>query len=387
MDSSQEADRDPLESVDVTALRRTGLAPDYWYPLARAGDVAPGQAHGVTFAGEPIVLVRPADGSAPFALEDRCAHRQVPLRCGVVEGDRLRCGYHGWAYGSDGRCVSVPYLGPDRTLPNGVRAYACREAYGLIWVFPGDQSRAPAVPFPEIGNAQSAAYRTRYLDRRVACHYSFMHENLMDMNHQFLHRRLMGGIRALLLDFRQGTDWIEARYSFARTSGRQHWGQRFMLNRRKAPTRDQGRDVMLIRTQYPYQTLQFWKAGASEPALDLWNCYVPVDAEQRVNQTYGLMMIRRPKWRWVLDVAWPVIVWFTEGIFREDREIVELEQAAFDAQGDDWNNEIFPVIRGLKAVLTANGIDLEAQPAMAAPRGRAPCAAAQGGAVRWAGRS
>jgi hypothetical protein len=52
------------------------------------------------------------------------------------------------------------------------------------------------------------------------------------------------------------------------------------------------------------------------------------------------------------------IVWFTEGIFRQDRWIVELEQAAFDAQGADWNQEIFPVIQGLRTVLRDNGVPL-----------------------------
>ena len=39
---------------------------------------------------------------------------------------------------------------------------------------------------------------------------------------------------------------------------------------------------------------------------------------------------------------WPFVTWFTENIFREDKEIVEYEQRAYDAQGADWNNEVFP---------------------------------------------
>ncbi|KAF7962081.1 hypothetical protein AWV80_25955, partial [Cupriavidus sp. UYMU48A] len=42
---------------------------------------------------DPIVLVRTESGTI-FALEDRCAHRQVPLHAGVVEGEFIRCGYH-----------------------------------------------------------------------------------------------------------------------------------------------------------------------------------------------------------------------------------------------------------------------------------------------------
>ena len=51
---------------------------------------------------------------------------------------------------------------------------------------------------------------------------------------------------------------------------------------------------MTIRTDYPYQTLKFWTAGSAHPALDLWNAYVPIDRDQRVNHTFGLMMIRKP---------------------------------------------------------------------------------------------
>jgi hypothetical protein len=43
-------------------------------------------------------------------------------------------------------------------------------------------------------------------------------------------------------------------------------------------------------------------------------------------------------------------------IFAEDRTICELEQAAFDEQGSDWNHEIFPAIRDLRRVLVENGI-------------------------------
>ena len=38
-----------------------------------------------------------------------------------------------------------------------------------------------------------------------------MHENLMDMNHQFLHRSLMGSIRATCLDVRKGDGWVSVR--------------------------------------------------------------------------------------------------------------------------------------------------------------------------------
>ena len=342
--------------IDTTLLRRTALDPNFWYPIARARDVRREGVLGVSFAGEPIVLARTASGTV-FALENRCAHRQVPLDSGVVAGEYLQCGYHCWTYDHTGRCVNVPYaLNGRERLPTGVRSYPCREAYGLVFVFPGDASKAESTPFPAISSASDPTYKTRYLDRRVNCHYSFMHENLMDMHHQFLHRRLMGGIRTMVLDTREGDTWIDVDYTFMRAKGRQPIGEKFILGTRPDASDARPRDLMTIRTEYPYQTLKFWTAGSQAPALDLWNVYIPVDKEQRINHTFGLMMIRRPKTPGLIELLWPFIVWFTEGIFAEDRWIVELEQAAFDAQGCDRNQEVFPAIRALKRVLTRNGV-------------------------------
>ena len=122
---------------------------------------------------------------------------------------------------------------------------------------------------------------------------------------------------------------------------------------------------MTIRTEYPYQNLRIWTDGEL-PVMDLWITYVPLDREQRSNRTFGLLSVRRPKIPGLLEAAWPVLVWFTERIFREDREIVEMEQAAHDAQGSDWNQEVFPPIRDLRALLAANGCTItprEAPPA------------------------
>lgn len=332
-------------------LRAVKLAPDHWYPIARSLEVRPGKVHAALFAGEPIALVRGEDG-ALSALEDRCAHRQVPLHEGVVCGNILRCGYHGWGYSLDGQCVDVPYLaGIERTI-NRVRRYPCKEAYGLAFVFMGDAAKAEAAPFPRADSYADPAFKTRTLDRLVGCHWSFMHENLMDMNHQFLHRSLMGGISATLLGYERGAGWIEARYTFARTKGRQSWGEKLMIGERVENAADD-RDTMTIRTDYPYQTLTFRRKGRRELSLDLWLAYVPVDREQKVNRTLGLMMIRRPGIPGAIHAAWPFIAKFTDGIFAQDKRIVELEQQAWDAQGGDRNREVFPVIKALREVLAA----------------------------------
>ena len=343
---------DNLAKLAARDLRRVDIHPDHWYPLAWSREVKRGKAHGVRFAGEPIVLVRTQSGKV-FALEDRFAHRQVPLHGGVVDGEAIRCCYHGWTYNCTGKCVDVPYLGRER-LPNGVRAYPCRESEGLIFVFTGDAALAEFAPLPPLGSVADKAYKTRRFGREVACHYSFMHENLMDMNHQFLHRKQMGKMRARSLGRRRGEDWVEVDYTFSREAGQQPFGEALVFGQSRPNDKIERDDVMTIRTQYPYQTLQI-RTSEGSLVMDLWICYVPLDREQRTNRTFGLLSIKRPKFGALLDIAWPLLVWFTERIFAEDRWIVEREQEAHDAQGADWNHEVFPVINELRDLLRQCG--------------------------------
>jgi renierapurpurin 18,18'-hydroxylase len=354
----------PANSANAFDLRRVGAHPDHWYPIAWSHEIKAGKAIGRQFAGEPIVLWRGVDGTV-FALEDRCAHRQVPLHLGVVSGNELKCHYHGWTYDCSGRCVSVPYLGKER-LPNGVRGYPAAEVDGMILVFPGDATLAEVSRPTSLGSFQRTDYKTRRLYREVACHYTFMHENLFDMNHQFMHRRYMGSIRAHCIGREHGESWAQVEYSFNRTAGKSTLGEQVIVDlvRRRSEKKDSGfRDHMRIRTDYPGQTLKVWVGRdiqeTQDPVLDVWLGYTPVDAAQRTNHTFGYLSVKKPPIPGLIHAVWPFVTWFTENIFREDKEIVEYEQRAHDAQGADWNNEIFPAIRDLRGVLARCGAPMK----------------------------
>jgi len=340
-------------------LRQVGAHPDYWYPLAWSDELRAGRVLGRRFAGQPVAIYRGKSGQV-FALEDRCAHRQVPLHLGVVCGDELKCHYHGWTYGGSGQCVEVPYLGKER-LPNGVRSYPAREVDGLIFVFPGDSALAQSRLPTALGASQRKDYKTRRLNREVACHYTFMHENLFDMNHQFLHRKQMGSIRAQCIGRQHGEQWAQVEYSFSRTEGRPSVGEQVIVDlvRKRGQARKDFRDHMRIRTDYPAQNLKVWVGRdievTQDPVLDVWLCYTPLDAEQRTNRTYGYLSVKKPPIPGLIHLVWPFVVWFTENIFREDKSIVEHEQRAYDTQGADWNNEVFPALRDLRGVLARCG--------------------------------
>jgi phenylpropionate dioxygenase-like ring-hydroxylating dioxygenase large terminal subunit len=360
----------------VADLRRVGINPNFWYPVAVSRSVRKGKTFASVFAGERIALYRGESGTV-YALEDRCAHRQVPLSMGVVEGDVLRCCYHAWAYRGNGRISQIPYLPKNAGRPpRGVRAYPVREAYGLVFVFPGDPQRADATALPGLPEFDSAKHKTMTFSRTVNCHYSFMHENLLDMNHQFLHRGIVGRIKPTLLGYDTSPDSVEARYLFTHAGGKKNRGAGILASKGVGGTSSP--DVITIRTGYPYQTLQLVPENAELPAFSLWVAYVPEDAEQRTNHVYGLLMIEKPPVPGILNLGWPLIRRFTEGVFAEDRMAVEAEQRAWDEQGEDWNHEVFPLIMDVRHVLRSNGVPLRPGSALCGAAALCPSSALAG---------
>ncbi|MBO1360988.1 aromatic ring-hydroxylating dioxygenase subunit alpha [Acetobacter sacchari] len=335
-------------------LRRVDLNPDFWLPVAWSHQVRRGRPFAARYAGEPLVLIRPETGPL-YALEDRCAHRQVPLSKGKIEGETIRCCYHGWAFDRKGSCVTVPYLNKPGN-GRGVRAYPCRESGGLVFVFPGNPELAARTPVPQPCQVDNPEFKTRRFDPRVECHYSFMHENLMDMNHQFLHRRQMGQITARFMGQGRGEDFVEARYSFARKGGDQPLAERLLFGKHKDIDVSQQPvdEIVTVRTSYPYQTLQIHDKDG-DLVMDLWVAYVPQGQDQLTTQTFGLLSVKRPKWKFLLDLAWPVLGIFTDRIFHEDKEVVEMEQQAWRELGGDHNVEVFPVVRNLRDLLIRSG--------------------------------
>ena len=99
-----------------------------------------------------------------------------------------------------------------------------------------------------------------------------------------------------------------------------------------------------------------WVNGG-EPVLDVWLGYAarPRAAHHR---TFAIS-VKKPKIPGLIHAAWPFITWFTEGIFTQDKHIVEQEQKAHDEQGADWNNEVFPAVRDLRAVLLRCGVAMD----------------------------
>src|SRR4030095_3481917 len=121
-------------------VRKAGPNGNYWYAVELEQNLRRGKVKEVCFWNQSIALFRGEDGVAR-AVENRCAHRQLRLTKGQVEGNALVCGYHGWKYDGCGRCIEVSHeLGHGRSkLPNiRIQSYPVRSKYGFLWVFFGN---------------------------------------------------------------------------------------------------------------------------------------------------------------------------------------------------------------------------------------------------------
>ena len=77
-----------------------------WYMAAWSQDLAATPC-AITLLDEPLVVYRQADGRLAI-LEDRCCHRLAPLSLGRIEGNDIRCLYHGLKFAPDGACNEMP---------------------------------------------------------------------------------------------------------------------------------------------------------------------------------------------------------------------------------------------------------------------------------------
>lgn len=143
-----------------------------------------------------LVLFRTESGAA-VALEDRCAHRHLPLSRGCVTGEGIRCGYHGAMFGADGHCVEVP--GQDLIPPQAqVRSFPVQERYGFVWVWMGEPARAAdAEPCAIYAYLESGEWDTLDGHIPIACSYLLVNDNLADVSHvEFVHASTLGSRHA-----------------------------------------------------------------------------------------------------------------------------------------------------------------------------------------------
>jgi phenylpropionate dioxygenase-like ring-hydroxylating dioxygenase large terminal subunit len=172
----------------------------FWYRALPGKQVGRNHLLKATLLETPLVIGR--DGQdRPFALQDACPHRGMPLSCGRFDGQQVECSYHGWRFDAPtGQCQLIPSLTADQKMKIDriyAGSYACEERDSFIWVFLPEAaaagagfSKAADPPFsvPEVLKF-GGTYQTAYLtaDMPVSVDHGII--GLMDPAHgPFVHQ-------------------------------------------------------------------------------------------------------------------------------------------------------------------------------------------------------
>lgn len=171
--------------IDVTQTGEGTVAGRYlrrfWHPVYVADKLPAGRVVPLTIMGQKLALYRSDDGAA-HCVDNRCAHRGAMLSTGRVEGDMLRCPYHGWAYGPTGACRHQPFETAAYAQRIRIGAYAVREYLGLVYLYLGE---GDPPEFPLFAELETASFRISTIEE-IGCNW-FQHvENSLDQAHLWI---------------------------------------------------------------------------------------------------------------------------------------------------------------------------------------------------------
>ena len=197
LDTAVTAGRSSETMVDL-ATTRPGtpggvFMRQFWHAIHRSEDLLAGQAKPIRIMSEDYTLYRGASGR-PQVIDNRCPHRHAPMHLGWVEGDDIRCVYHGWKFDCFGQCIEQPAEEAGFARKVRIGSYPTQEYLGLIFAYFGE-GQAPAFPpFPH--RATPGLIQTWNVEH-VPCNYLQSFENSMDEVH-VAYTHMPGGSHAKL---------------------------------------------------------------------------------------------------------------------------------------------------------------------------------------------
>lgn len=132
--------------------------PRGWFAVAETREVqrVPFNVH---YFGQDMVLYRGESGEVVM-LDAYCPHMgthmgmcqgsATVLDGSFLEGDSIRCPFHAWRFGPDGRCNHIPYF--DGPIPEQarVKSWPVDERWGIVFCWHDPENEQPDFPLPDI---------------------------------------------------------------------------------------------------------------------------------------------------------------------------------------------------------------------------------------------
>ena len=138
------------ESKFVTReSNRLEAFPTGWFLICFSDELAPGEVKPVQFMGQDLVVFRTESGEACIS-DAFCPHMGAHFAYGgTIEGELLRCPFHGFCFDTKGTCVKTGY-GTKPPRKARLRTWPTKEMNGLILAYHHRDFREPEWTVPEL---------------------------------------------------------------------------------------------------------------------------------------------------------------------------------------------------------------------------------------------
>ncbi len=133
--------------------------PRGWFMIGKASD-ATQTPTSVRYFGTDMVLYRGKSGKARL-VEAYCPHMGAHLAKNTtsyivldgehVQGESIRCPFHGWRFDETGKCDDIPY---SDFIPKAacLKTFPVTEFAGTLWTWHDPEGLEPEYPLPNFGN-------------------------------------------------------------------------------------------------------------------------------------------------------------------------------------------------------------------------------------------
>ena len=130
-----------------------------WFMIGTS-DEASSTPAAIRYFGKDLALYRGESGKA-YVVDAYCPHMgahlarnktsYIVLDGQQIEGDAIRCPFHGWRFGTDGACDHIPYS-PD-FIPRAARLrhYPTVERAGILWIWHDEEELGPTHDLADFG--------------------------------------------------------------------------------------------------------------------------------------------------------------------------------------------------------------------------------------------
>jgi phenylpropionate dioxygenase-like ring-hydroxylating dioxygenase large terminal subunit len=168
----------PSSAGTLPSAVRFATYPVSWYFFCAVLELKRGPVSRDLF-GRRLVVFR-TDSGRIAALEARCSHLAADLGCGRVVGEAIRCPFHHWEYGTDGKCSHIP---ASREIPGFAKqqCFPIQERHGYLYVFNGPQALFPLPFYPDVEPADLICGNPFVVE--LGCPWFMVGANAFDAQH------------------------------------------------------------------------------------------------------------------------------------------------------------------------------------------------------------